>query len=197
MVMQKRVLAKQVAASLTQRDGTIMERLLKSRTSTLPTEISIAQIPGQGKRRRSIYNACCDFRLHSDRGNCYFFGQISMSTSMWQTVNLTNTIDPLLIDSHRMKFNLSGWIGGWDAQNDNAAVSVVFADQSNQIIGNRTTIGPVLAAARGYRSSLLFRQANGLVPVGTRSLTVIVTMTCIIAPSNDGAVDNIGIYLYQ
>ena len=116
---------------------------------------------------------------------------------MWQTVNLTNTIDPLLIDSHTVKFNLSAWIGGWSNQDDNAAVSVVFADQSNQIIGNRTTIGPVLAAARGSQSSLLFRQANGFVPVGTRSLTVIVTITCITPASNDGAVDNIGISLYQ
>ena len=120
-----------------------------------------------------------------------------MTTSMWQTINLTNTIDPLLIDNHTVKFNLSAWLGGWSSQNDNAQVSVVFFDQTNYILSNATTIGPVLAAARGSQSSLLFRQANGLVPVGTRSLTVNVTLTCIISPSNDGNVDNIGIYLYQ
>lgn len=119
-----------------------------------------------------------------------------MSTTMWQTVNLTNTIDPLLIDNYTVHFNLSAWLGGWSSQNDNAQVSVSFADQTNHVIGTQTTIGPVLAAARGSQSSLLFRQANGLVPVGTRSLTVLVTITCITPTSNDGDVDNIGIYLY-
>ncbi|CAF1682960.1 unnamed protein product, partial [Adineta ricciae] len=48
----------------------------------------------------------------SNRGNCYFFGQVSNVTSMWQTVNVTHTVDPVLIDNSVVKFNLSAWIGG-------------------------------------------------------------------------------------
>lgn len=116
---------------------------------------------------------------------------------MWQTVNITNTIDPLLIDNHMVQFNLSAWIGGWSSQDDNARVSVSFFDQTNQMVGNRTTIGPVLAADRGSQSSLLFRQATGFVPIGTRSFTVFVSLTRLNPTSNDGSVDNIGIYFYQ
>lgn len=115
---------------------------------------------------------------------------------MWQTVSLANTVNPLLIDNHTVKFNLSAWIGGWSTQNDNAAVSVVFNDQANQMIGSQTTIGTVLAADRGSQSSLLFRQATDFVPIGARSFTVIVNITCVIPPSNDGDVDDIGIYFY-
>ncbi|UJR17945.1 hypothetical protein I4U23_004844 [Adineta vaga] len=124
----------------------------------------------------------------SNRGNCYFYGQLSTVTSMWQTVNLTNTIDPLLIDTSAVKFNLSAWIGGWSYQNDNARVSK---------LGNTTTIGPVYAADRNSTSMLLFRQATGFVPVGTRSFTVLVTIMCTDPTSNDGDVDNIGIYFFQ
>ncbi|CAF1038853.1 unnamed protein product [Adineta ricciae] len=133
----------------------------------------------------------------SNRGNCYFFGQASTVTSMWQTVNVTHTVDPVLIDNSVVKFNLSAWIGGWSSQNDNARVSIAFADQANQMLGNRTTIGPVSAADRNSQSSLLFRQATGLVPAGTRSFTILVTIICTDPTSNDGDVDNIGIYFYQ
>ena len=116
---------------------------------------------------------------------------------MWQTVNLTKTVDPRLIDSHTIEFNLSAWIGGWSGQDDNARVSVTFFDQTNQIVGNQTTIGPVLAADRGSQSSLLFRQATDLVPVGARSCRVTVIITRVVSVSNDGDVDNIGMYFYQ
>ena len=116
---------------------------------------------------------------------------------MWQVVNMTNIVDPFLIDNQTVRFNISAWIGGWRTQSDNAQVSVTFFDQTNQIVGNQTTIGPILPAARGSQSSLLFRQATGLVPIGARSVAVFVIITCVTMPSNDGSVDNIGLYFYQ
>jgi hypothetical protein len=84
---------------------------------------------------------------------------------MWQTVNITDSISPSLIDSQTVWFNFSAWIGGYLNQNDNAMASLTFSDQNNQPVGNTTTLGPVLAATRGYISSLIFVAANGLVPV--------------------------------
>ncbi|CAF1083538.1 unnamed protein product [Rotaria sordida] len=46
-----------------------------------------------------------------NRGNCYFFGQISSSTTMWQTIYLNNTVAAVLIDSLTVNFRLSAWIG--------------------------------------------------------------------------------------
>jgi hypothetical protein len=65
------------------------------------------------------------------------------------------------------------------------------------MVGNITNIGPVLAVDRVNLSLLLFQQANGLVPIGARSLTLLVTMTHFLGAQNNGDVDNIVVYLYQ
>jgi hypothetical protein len=116
---------------------------------------------------------------------------------MWQTVNLTGVVDPLLIDNQTVMFSLSAWLGGWRDQDDNARVSINFFDQANLIVGSSTTIGPVLAADRSNITSLLFRQANGSVPVGARSFTVTVLITCVVPTDNDGIADDIACSLYQ
>ncbi len=116
---------------------------------------------------------------------------------MWQTVNMTSSVNPLSIDSQTVWFNFSAWIGGYSNQDDNAQASLTFINQANQQVGNTTTIGPVLAPARGDVSSLLFQQANGLVPVGARSFMVMVTITRLVGTYNDGDIDNIAVILYQ
>ena len=132
----------------------------------------------------------------SDRGNCYFTGQLSKETTMWQTIDLNNYIDSYLIDNQLVKYNLSAWLGGYQNQNDCALVSLFFQDQFNQTIGNGTQIGPVLAADRGNVNSLVFRQTNGLVPIGTRFFEILVTITLASGSYNNGNVDNIKVTLY-
>jgi hypothetical protein len=51
--------------------------------------------------------------IFSNRGQCYFFGQYSNITFMWQTVNLINYVGPLLIEGQIVQFNLSTWLGGY------------------------------------------------------------------------------------
>jgi len=122
---------------------------------------------------------------------------MSSLTSMWQTIDLNNYVDSGLIDTHTVKFNLSAWIGGYLVQDDNARVSLTFINEFNQTIGSEVTIGPVFAIDRGYQTSLLFRQTQGFVPVGTRFITVTVTITRLSGPSSNGDVDNIAVVLYQ
>ncbi|CAF1358706.1 unnamed protein product, partial [Adineta steineri] len=133
----------------------------------------------------------------SNRGNCHFYGAWSAITTMWQTGNITISINPLLIDNQKVWFNFSAWIGGYSDQDDNAQVSLTFLNQSNQNVGNSTILGPVLAIDRGNITSLLFRQAIGPVPISNRAFTVEVTMTRSDGSSNDGDIDNIALYLYQ
>ena len=116
---------------------------------------------------------------------------------MWQTVNITSSINSYLIDSQTVWFNFSAWLGGYQSQDDNAQVSLTFLDQTNLKVGNTTILGPVLASDRGNVTTLLPRQANGLVPVSARSILVIVTMTCVHPMYNDGLADNIAVVLYQ
>ena len=114
------------------------------------------RLPGQSRTLwKSLF---VELRMYfSDRGNCYFAGQRSAQTAMWQNIDLNNYVDPFLIDSQTVRFNLSAWIGGWGNQNDAAIVSLDFYDHFNQRIANRAG-----------QTSLLFRQTSGLIPGGTR-----------------------------
>ncbi|CAF1049681.1 unnamed protein product [Adineta steineri] len=133
----------------------------------------------------------------SNRGKCHFYGGWSAVSTMWQAGNMTISINARLIDNQEVRFNFSAWIGGYLYQDDNAQVSLTFLNQSNQNVGNSTILGPVLAIDRDNITSLLFRQATGLVPVGARAFIVQVTMKLVAGSDNDGDVDNIALLLYQ
>jgi hypothetical protein len=116
---------------------------------------------------------------------------------MWQTVNFGSQINPHLIDSQLVKFNLSAWIGGIDSEDDSVVIYLTFIDSNNQIQGNTSSIGPVSATDRANDTSLIFQQTDGVVPVGARFLTVLVTITRFEGLQNNGNVDNIAVILYQ
>ena len=136
------------------------------------------------------------FCFISNRGKGYFFGHISLSTSMWQTVDFSNRIDPLLIDNQLVKFNFSAWMGGITNQDDGVMMYLSFGDANNQVRGNSTDLGPITAADRTNDTSLIFQQVNGVVPVGARFLTILVTITRTNGLQNNGDVDNIAVVLY-
>lgn len=115
---------------------------------------------------------------------------------MWQTIDFSNRIDPLLIDSQSVRFNFSAWMGGISNQDDGAMMYLSFGDANNQIRGNSTGLGPVTAADRNNDTSLIFQQVDGVVPVGARFLTILVTMTRASGLQNNGDVDNIAVVLY-
>jgi hypothetical protein len=132
----------------------------------------------------------------SDRGQCYFYGQVSASTSMWQTIDLEDFVSPALIDTQTIKFNFSAWLGGYSSQNDSAMASLSFANQLQQPIGPVVTLGPALAINRSSLTSFFFCQTNGFVPRAAHSLTVLVTIIRASGSSNDDSVDNVGVYLF-
>ena len=115
---------------------------------------------------------------------------------MWQTITLTNYASPQLIDSSSVSFNLSAWLGGIINQDDSAAVALTFSDFNSHALGNTTSIGPVLAIDRGSITSLIFQQANGVVPIGARIMIVLVTANRFAGTNNEGAADNIALLLH-
>lgn len=116
---------------------------------------------------------------------------------MWQVVDFSSQINSVLIDNQTMRFNFSAWIGGLNNQDDNVVIYLTFGDANNQMQGNTTSLGPVTANDRLNTSLLIFQQASGIVPVGARFLTVLVTMTRASGSQNNGNVDNISVVLYQ
>ena len=134
----------------------------------------------------------------SDRGNCHFFGHISATTCMWQTIDLNGRINFAAVDAQSVRYNLSAWIGGHKDQEDSAIVTITFFNSDNRIaVGNDTSIGPVSKTDRGSVSKLLHRQAGGIVPASTRSILIFVTFNRRGGNVNNGYVDNIALYLYQ
>lgn len=128
-----------------------------------------------------------------DRGANFFSGgppDSPISTAS-QTIDLT-PYQGLL--SAGAGFTLSGWLGGFDVQDDNAALTATFKDGTGAILGT-TTIGPVLGADRGGTTSLVCRAAGGAVPAGARSVVVELVMTRAAGAYNDGYADDLSLVL--
>lgn len=93
-----------------------------------------------------------------------------------------------------LSYDLSGWLGGWLAQEDNALLYVSFLDASSNEIGH-ADIGPVGPADRGNQTGLVLRQASGLLPTGTASLMFSLSMERLGGGDNDGYADNLSFKL--
>ncbi|MGD9634448.1 MAG: pentapeptide repeat-containing protein [Pirellulales bacterium] len=135
----------------------------------------------------------------STRGTYFFAGGNNEHSSATQTIAGMAPEVQSAIDGGRVPFNLNGWLGGYtfpgDWQNDNARLTVRFLDDSHQVI-NTAAIGPVTDADRDHRTGLLYRDAIGFVPAGTRSIGVDLEMTRFGGSYNDGYADNLSLTLF-
>ena len=116
---------------------------------------------------------------------------------MWQTVDLSRYIDSYFLDNQIAKYNLSAWIGGYLDEDDCSTVFLTFFNQSGHVINRSIQIGPVMIVDRGNETRLMFRQAQGLVPIGTRFFNVEVIFSRLAGTMNNGDIDNIAVTLYQ
>jgi hypothetical protein len=126
-----------------------------------------------------------------DRGANFFAGgwTDSDTEAKWEI-----DLSPLasVIDSGA-SWTLSGWLGGYAAQEDRASVTVRFFDASGDLITS-ATIGPVSAAERGYATGLVERVSSGSIPAGVRMAVVTVNATWF-GGYNDGYADNLALVI--
>ena len=90
----------------------------------------------------------------ADRGQWMFTG-LGALTAGFQLVDLEDSL------TQPLAFHLSGWLGGWLAQGDNALLYVSFLDAGGAEIGH-ADIGPVLPADRGNATGLLVARSRRL-----------------------------------
>jgi hypothetical protein len=130
----------------------------------------------------------------SNRGRSFFNGGVAetATTSMNQTVNVAAAATA--IDGGGARYDLSGWLGGWSSQNDRAQVGITFQNATGSAIGT-AQIGPVTNTDRGNTTQFLFREAQGSVPVGTRTILVVLTITLTGGSNADGYADNLSLTL--
>jgi hypothetical protein len=124
-----------------------------------------------------------------NRGKNYFYGGPDAARSTGtQVIN----VPAAGVAGGRATFVLSGWLGGYSSQGDNAAVYVTFASSAGSPLA-KATLGPVTEAQRDGTSELLFRRASGPVPAATRTVVVKLVMSRTDGSDNDGMADNLSL----
>lgn len=133
----------------------------------------------------------------ADRGQNFFFGGVN--TAATTTSSASQVIDVSQIGSaidNGASFDLSGYLGGWQTQNDNAVLKVNFKSATDAVL-RTDQIGPVSAADRTNHTGLLFRSVQGTVPAETRRIEVVLQMTRTDTSDSyiDGYADNLSLVL--
>jgi hypothetical protein len=122
----------------------------------------------------------------------FFAGGNSEVSTATQTVDVSASA--AAIDAGTESATLSGDLGGYSSQSDNMVVKATYLSASAAPLGS-LTIGPVTEAERKDETTLLARSAGGEVPVGTRSIRVVMTSTRVEGEYDDGYGDNISLTL--
>jgi len=102
----------------------------------------------------------------------------------------TQTLDFGAPTTQNTSYSLSGWLGGWAAQGDNALFFVQFFDAANNALGT-AGIGPVTPQDRGNQTGLYYRESVGIMPAGTSKLSFWLSMERLASNDNDGYADNL------
>lgn len=118
-----------------------------------------------------------------DRGAKMFTG-LNAQAAGYQTIELG------ALAGQQLHYDLTGWLGGWSSQEDNALLYVSFLDTVGNEIGS-ASIGPLTAADRNNQTGLFFRSASGDLPTGTASLQFSLSMERLGGGDNDGYADNL------
>lgn len=122
-----------------------------------------------------------------DRGAGMFagFGQYAVG---YQTLDFGKAT------ARDLSYSLTGWLGGWSNQGDNALFYVQFLDELDQEIGS-SALGPVTPQDRDNQTGLFYRASEGFMPAGTRKLSFWLSMERLVSGDNDGYADNLSFVL--
>lgn len=129
----------------------------------------------------------------ADRGANFFAGgpitgeAFIFVSSGEQLLDISNAAS--LIDTGMISFTLSGYLGGFLDQRDNALFTASFMSGPNTL--GSSTIGPVLLADRASATGLFAESTNGFIPAGTRLIDFKLVMNGIDGAQNDGYADNL------
>jgi hypothetical protein len=128
-----------------------------------------------------------------NRGENFFGGgPDNASSSATQSIDVSSVAAN--IDAGKVAFVLSGYLGGFGAQEDNAVLTITLNSATSMALST-ASIGPVTPADRNNATGLLLRSTSGIVPASTRRIDVLLQMTRTGGSSNDGYADNLSLVL--
>lgn len=123
----------------------------------------------------------------ADRGLKMFAG-VGAQSAGFQTLELGD------LGGAPLRYELSGWLGGWLEQQDNALLYVSFLDVTGHEIGF-AAIGPVMPGDRNNQTGLFYRESAGLLPAGVSSLMFSLSVERLSGGDSDGYADNLSFVL--
>lgn len=124
----------------------------------------------------------------ADRGSQLFVGGSVAYAAGFQLVDVSAfTAD---FAGGQVAFSLSGYLGGWTNQGDNAMLYVSFLDAASNTLGT-AALGPVTPGDRGNQTGLFLQQAEGFIPSATSQIHFALTMERLASSDNDGYADNL------
>jgi hypothetical protein len=128
-----------------------------------------------------------------DLGRNYFAGGPgNAASSATQAIDVSGRT--AAIDRGAVTYTLSGWLGGWEGQEDNAIFNVAFVDKDGRLRGT-ASIGPVAAADRQGKTGLVLQTTTGSVPAFTHRIEANLVMTRTGGDYNDGYADSLALVL--
>jgi predicted small secreted protein len=173
----------------------------ESGPGTMDGSTPVTNIPGwtpMGNFDVVVYGASGGYPLDTDpgptdRGKNFFSGGPDDDVSTGTQIIDVSSVATML-DTGAVSYTLSGWLGGYADQNDNATLTIQFQDASGKTLG-QGQFGPVMAADRNNVTSFIQKTAQGNAPKGTRKILVTLTMTRTDGSANDGYADNLSLTL--
>ena len=126
------------------------------------------------------------------RGNNFFFGGFAGDSTGTQSLDVSWAAAD--IDRGTVTYSLSGYLGGFDGQDDSVTVKALFR-ASPFGAAQQAKIGPVLSADRNQATGLLFKSTTGTIPAGTRQIDIVQEMIRVSGSANDGYSDNLSFVL--
>ncbi|HTQ13581.1 MAG TPA: calcium-binding protein [Rhizomicrobium sp.] len=127
-------------------------------------------------------------------GNGYFAGGVSSGlATAFQTIDVGAYASA--IDAGTLNFDASGDFGGYLSQNDNMVLNLTFYAADGATSLGTVSVGGVNATDRGGATELLYEEASGAIPGGTRFIKVELDATRTDGSYNDGYADNISLVL--
>ena len=126
-------------------------------------------------------------------GNAFIADGPYGDSALRQNVNVASAASA--IDGGNVTFNLSGWLGGYTVYNGQAVVTATFLDANGNPLGTPSQLAGVNASARSDESGFVAQSNAGKVPVGTRTISVLLQFTDTSASYNIGYADNLSLTL--
>jgi WD40 repeat protein/Mg-chelatase subunit ChlD len=126
-----------------------------------------------------------------ERGKNFFSGGPNNALSeLSQEVNVTVLSGK--IDTGKLAYELSAYLGGFASQEDHAVLAVDFLDADGKKLAS-AQVGPVTARERKGTTGHQRCARTGKVPAGTRKLSYRLTFTRFEGSYNDGSADNLSL----